>query len=152
MPSSVIRRFRYVPEEARLEITFTTGRRYSYWNVPPELPDAMTRAFSKGEFFNAHIRDQFRFTRDALSEPSPQQALGKLLRFRPLHNQPKGNAMKNAPSNRENQAKQNTKARAEPDLEKFGRQAQDAQGKSIGKSDDQLRGDDLPRGDNQPKP
>ena len=60
--------------------------------------------------------------------------------------------MKNAPSNRENQAKQNTKARAEPDLEKFGRQAQDAQGKSIGKSDDQLRGDDLPRGDNQPKP
>ncbi len=63
MPSTVIRRFTYHPEDKRLEIIFTTGRRYLYHAVPHEVADAMGRAFSKGEFFNAHIRDHFAFTR-----------------------------------------------------------------------------------------
>jgi lysyl-tRNA synthetase class 2 len=63
MPSKVIRRFDYRANEKRLEIEFVTGRRYSYRDVPPETAEAMGRAFSKGEFFNAHIRDRFAYTR-----------------------------------------------------------------------------------------
>ena len=65
MPSTVIRTFEYDPAEQRLDILFTTGRRYSYHAVPPDLFEAMKSAFSKGEFFNAHIRDRFRYSRHA---------------------------------------------------------------------------------------
>ncbi len=61
MPSRVIRRFFYVPDQHRLEILFVTGKRYSYFDVPAEVHDAMRRASSKGEFFNSHIRDRYRF-------------------------------------------------------------------------------------------
>jgi hypothetical protein len=63
MPSSVVRTFAYDPSQARLDILFTTGRRYSYHGVPAETFEAMKLAFSKGEFFNRHIRDRFPFTR-----------------------------------------------------------------------------------------
>jgi YD repeat-containing protein len=63
MPSSVIRRFDYDPQAQRLKITFTSGRRYAYEAVPPELAEEMKLAFAKGEFFNRRIRDHFRFTR-----------------------------------------------------------------------------------------
>jgi lysyl-tRNA synthetase class 2 len=61
MPSSVIRSFAYHPAERRLDIEFVSGRVYGYLDVPPELVEAMRRSFSKGEFFNAHIRDRFDF-------------------------------------------------------------------------------------------
>jgi len=61
MPSLVIRAFDYDPAERRLEVTFVSGRRYSYFDVPLEVFEAMRGSFSKGEFFNAHIRDRFRF-------------------------------------------------------------------------------------------
>ncbi len=63
MPSSVIRGFAYDPAEQRLDITFVTGRRYAYHDVPPEVAEGMRRAFSKGEYFNAAIRDKYRTTR-----------------------------------------------------------------------------------------
>ena len=63
MPSSVIRRFDYHPERRELEILFVTGRRYVYHDVPADIPAAMRRALSKGEFFNAEIRDRYAFTR-----------------------------------------------------------------------------------------
>jgi hypothetical protein len=63
MPSSVIRAYRYYPAERRLDILFLTGRLYSYHEVPQEVYDAMRDTFSKGEFFNAHIRDRYRYTR-----------------------------------------------------------------------------------------
>jgi len=63
MPSSVIRNFRYLPRERQLEIVFVTGRRYLYLEVPEKTYAAMREAFSKGEFFNAHIRDRFAFVR-----------------------------------------------------------------------------------------
>ncbi|HEV2561746.1 MAG TPA: KTSC domain-containing protein [Rhizomicrobium sp.] len=63
MPSSVIRAFRYHPAGRRLDIVFVTGRLYSYYDVPPDVYGAMRNAFSKGEFFNAHIRDRYRYTR-----------------------------------------------------------------------------------------
>ena len=62
MPSTVIRSFAYRPMPRQLEITFQSGRRYVYDEVPPEIYHAMKSAFSKGEFFNEHIRDRFTFT------------------------------------------------------------------------------------------
>jgi lysyl-tRNA synthetase class 2 len=64
MPSTVIRSFSYDSAAQRLLVVFTTGRRYSYHGVPHALYDEMRAAFSKGEFFNARIRDRFAFTRD----------------------------------------------------------------------------------------
>jgi len=64
MPSSVIRSYRYDPEQRRLELQFVSGRRYRYHDVPEETYRGMRQAFSKGEFFNAYIRDRFRHTRE----------------------------------------------------------------------------------------
>ena len=47
-----------------MKIVCTTGRRYSYLDVPPAVAEGMRAAFSKGEYFNAHIRDHYAFTRD----------------------------------------------------------------------------------------
>jgi lysyl-tRNA synthetase class 2 len=62
MPSSVIRDHRYDPVKRELDLKFVSGRRYRYHDVPAEIYAQMRRAFSKGEFFNEHIRDRFRFT------------------------------------------------------------------------------------------
>jgi lysyl-tRNA synthetase class 2 len=62
VPSTVIRSFDYRPETRGLLVTFTTGRRYFYADVPPELAEQFRGAFAKGIFFNRHIRDRFRFT------------------------------------------------------------------------------------------
>jgi len=59
MPSSVIRRFAYDPQTSSLEVEFVSGRRYRYAPVPEELAARFRAAFSKGRFFNAHIRDAF---------------------------------------------------------------------------------------------
>jgi hypothetical protein len=59
MPSSVIRHFSYDPESRELNVLFTTGRRYIYRNVPQAAADDFRAAFSKGRFFNAHIRDAY---------------------------------------------------------------------------------------------
>ena len=59
MPSTVIQRFDYLPERRELLVTFTTGRRYIYADVPPEMAERFRGAFAKGRFFNAHIRDRF---------------------------------------------------------------------------------------------
>jgi hypothetical protein len=61
MPSTVIKRFDYRPEARELLVTFTTGRRYLYSDVPDEAVDEFRSAFSKGRHFNAHIRDCYRF-------------------------------------------------------------------------------------------
>ena len=64
MPSSVIRSFRYDPPGRRLDITFQTGRAYSYHDVPQTVAEAMRDAVSKGEYFNAHVRDRYRHSRE----------------------------------------------------------------------------------------
>ena len=68
MPSTIIRGFEYRPSERLLEIRFTTGRRYTYHDVPPEAAEAFRRAFSKGRHFNVRIRNRYRFTE---LEPEP---------------------------------------------------------------------------------
>ena len=59
MPSTVIRRSDYRPETRELEVLFVTGRRYLYADVPPEAAQRFREAFSKGRYFNAHIRDRY---------------------------------------------------------------------------------------------
>ena len=61
MPSSVIRDFNYDSEAQELTITFITGRIYVYLAVPAEVYDDFSTAFSKGTFFNQHIRDAHEF-------------------------------------------------------------------------------------------
>ena len=63
MPSSVIRAFDYDPAEHKLAVTFTTGRRYAYRDVPEAIVRGLRNATSKGSFFNRRIRDHFAFDR-----------------------------------------------------------------------------------------
>ncbi|WP_404339633.1 KTSC domain-containing protein [Sphingomonas sp. MMS12-HWE2-04] len=63
MPSSVIRRWDYDEAEARLDVTFVSGRRYSYHGVPAEVAQGMRAAVSCGSYFNQHIRDRYPFAR-----------------------------------------------------------------------------------------
>ena len=59
MPSTVIQSFDYRPERRELLVTFTTGRRYVYCDVPAEEVDAMRSAFAKGRYFNRRIRPRY---------------------------------------------------------------------------------------------
>ena len=68
MPSTAIRRFAYNPDSRALDVTFVTGRRYRYFAVPCEVAQDFREAFSKGRFFNARIRDHFRFEELAREE------------------------------------------------------------------------------------
>lgn len=61
MPSTVIRRFAYDPPSRSLEVEFVSGRCYRYAEVPEEVAARFRGAFSKGRFFNAHIRDDYPF-------------------------------------------------------------------------------------------
>jgi hypothetical protein len=63
MPSSVIRSYRYDRARRALDIVFQSRRRYTYRDVPETIYEAMKAAFSKGEFFNRHIRDHYPFER-----------------------------------------------------------------------------------------
>jgi hypothetical protein len=68
MPSTVIRKAFYRADEAVLDVIFITGRRYLYHGVPPDEADRFAAAFSKGRYFNAHIRDRYAFTEIATAE------------------------------------------------------------------------------------
>jgi hypothetical protein len=60
MPSTAVRDIEYDAEARVLRVTFVpTGKRYAYRQVPLETYDEFIHAFSKGTFFNRHIRDRF---------------------------------------------------------------------------------------------
>lgn len=61
MPSAVIRDFTYDESRNEFTVVFTTGRVYVYSLVPPDVAAAFRAAFSKGAFFNDHIRDRYPF-------------------------------------------------------------------------------------------
>lgn len=61
MPSTVIRSFDYDAGKQQLLVVFRSGRRYVYEQVPEDAYTRMRSAFSKGEFFNEHIRGRFPF-------------------------------------------------------------------------------------------
>jgi lysyl-tRNA synthetase class 2 len=64
MPSSVIRGYRYDPAHSRLDIEFVSGEAYSYFDVPEVTVAGLKGAFSKGRYFQRHIRDRFDYRRD----------------------------------------------------------------------------------------
>jgi hypothetical protein len=54
----------YDPDRNTLELEFTSGEVYRYFDVPPELHVGLMTAVSHGAFFAAHIRDAgFEFER-----------------------------------------------------------------------------------------
>jgi hypothetical protein len=61
MPSTAIRNLFYVPVKHELWVTFVSGRRYVYADVPAEVFDAFKTAVSRGAFFNHEIRDRYAF-------------------------------------------------------------------------------------------
>ena len=64
MPSSVIRSYRYNPKRRELTVVFTSGASYAYMRVPTATYLELNAAGSKGEYFNAHIRNRFAFIRN----------------------------------------------------------------------------------------
>jgi len=63
MPSTVIRRFHYDATGHRLIVEFLSGRRYAYFDVPPDVYAAMRGAQSRGSFFNRCVRDHYAYAR-----------------------------------------------------------------------------------------
>ena len=60
MPSTAVGKIDYDDETQQLFVTFvTSGRRYVYFDVPWDAYDAFRHAFSKGTWFNTHIRDRY---------------------------------------------------------------------------------------------
>jgi lysyl-tRNA synthetase class 2 len=65
MPSTVIRSIDYRPETGELDVTFTTGRRYLFHDVPPEAAESFRQARIKGRHFNSRIRGRYRFSEES---------------------------------------------------------------------------------------
>jgi hypothetical protein len=61
MPSTAIRDIEYRRSSRELLVTFTTGRKYIYWNVPAETYWDFRNAESRGRYFNLNIRDRYPF-------------------------------------------------------------------------------------------
>ena len=72
MPSTAIRRLSYSPTSRELHVTFTSGRRYAYAQVPPEVHAAFSTAQSRGTFFNHRVRDRFSYRELKRSDPDGQ--------------------------------------------------------------------------------
>jgi hypothetical protein len=60
--SSSIAAFAYETEGQLLFIRFSNGRTYRYAGVPSSVFTALSRADSKGTFFNAHVQGRYPYT------------------------------------------------------------------------------------------
>jgi hypothetical protein len=61
MPSSVVSAISYNTDTSTLRIIFVSGRVYDYKDVPEKVFNAMKTSFSKGIYFNQHIKDNYKF-------------------------------------------------------------------------------------------
>lgn len=59
--SSTITSVEYDDEAHELDVTFTSGKMYRYFNVPLEIYAEFLDAGSKGRFFNDNIKGAFAF-------------------------------------------------------------------------------------------
>jgi hypothetical protein len=59
--SSAITRVLYDASKRTLAVTFTSGKKYIYEDVPPEVATEFQTAPSQGAYFNWRIRDQYTF-------------------------------------------------------------------------------------------
>jgi predicted RNase H-like HicB family nuclease len=58
-PNATIREVAYELSKRELLITFSTGRRYVYDNVPLEVVESLKRATSRGAFFNEQVHARY---------------------------------------------------------------------------------------------
>jgi hypothetical protein len=59
--SSAVERLDYTPETGTLDIWYKGGDRYSYFDVPAEVYQALLAAPSIGAFVNERIKPHYRF-------------------------------------------------------------------------------------------
>jgi KTSC domain-containing protein len=59
--SSAMFRLHYEEAARELDVTFTSGKTYTYFEVPKDVYQDFLTAASKGEFVNAHVKDRYRF-------------------------------------------------------------------------------------------
>lgn len=58
--STAIRAANYNPQTRTLTLWFTSGGQgYDYYSVPLHVYDGLLGASSKGQYFNAYIREQY---------------------------------------------------------------------------------------------
>ena len=57
--SSTIAAAGYDEPSQTLELAFTNGTVYQYYNVPLHLYEQFVQSPSKGQFFNTYIKDQY---------------------------------------------------------------------------------------------
>lgn len=57
--STTLRSVGYEPAEGILELEFTSGAVYQYFDVPVSVWQGLLRAESKGKYFNREIRDDY---------------------------------------------------------------------------------------------
>jgi hypothetical protein len=70
MPSTAIGRIAYARDNRELDVTFVgSGRTYTYIGVEPEVHEAFVRAPSKGQYFNARIRNRYPFRKWGTAAP-----------------------------------------------------------------------------------
>jgi hypothetical protein len=63
MPSTVIKSFQYDEASAVLTITFISGARYAYYEVPKAVFEQFGKYREKGVFYNQEIKGKYRFSR-----------------------------------------------------------------------------------------
>ena len=61
MPSSVVAHIHYDPGTSILRITFTSGEKYDYIQVPANVYEDMKKAFSKGDYLNKVIKPHYAY-------------------------------------------------------------------------------------------
>ena len=61
--SSTISSIGYDAASETLEVEFSNGSIYQYFNVPSQLNDQMLMAGSKGQFLNVYIKNAYPFSR-----------------------------------------------------------------------------------------
>ena len=59
--SDAISSLGYDPAGHVLEVEFTSGRVYQYFDVPRQEVERLLRAPSRGAYFSGRVRDRYRF-------------------------------------------------------------------------------------------
>lgn len=53
----------YDPDGQKLHVTFTSGGRYTYHDVPPDKHAALMMSSSKGQYLHQNIKSDHEFTK-----------------------------------------------------------------------------------------
>jgi hypothetical protein len=64
LSSSLIERIAFLDDERTLKVWFRGGPLYCYFDVPPDMFDALRDAPSAGRFYNARIKGCYRCSYD----------------------------------------------------------------------------------------